>query len=199
MPVNITDADAFTTPVVVAANGEAANQTEKVLTAQALANRTLYLATRTPGAVAGQRVAIPLVAVANTSARWTFDSAQMQWDQTDVTSAGALVFPLVLPVACDIVSVRLRLLGSHATAPAGLPAVTVYSNDGAGGGSASEGTATHPGTGYDVLATLTATVASGAYDPALAKRWYVEVTGESGANSATGLLLLSLDVEVNPS
>jgi hypothetical protein len=188
MPKNIVDADVFTSPVVVPVAGEPITEAERTTTAQALANRTSRLGSRAYGMVAGERVAIPFGAVRNLSAR--FDWASASWEQSDVTTIGALVLPFGwLPKECVILGVGIRV--DPGTGRAGLPG-TMPDFD-------LRGTAGVIDTYTDASASVGAyetahDIASGAlaipYAAANGDRFAIEVHGEAGANSQTGLLLL---------
>lgn len=125
-------------------------------------------------------------------------SAHQYYQQTDITSAGKLVFPMdPLPPGATIVSVTMRLAGStHGALPATMPTISVIEVE--------DQTDTQLATATDASANVAAydefhsvEVAVGV-EIAPMKYYYIRVTGEASTNAATGLDLVGVFVELGP-
>lgn len=209
---NAANAD-FENGLTVAEVGDSFNATcGTVLPAlfQQVGDRFQALQRAVPGAGTSVTVRVPLIALYNTSDRFTGSPGQNRWlySQGDITSAGALLFavPSSLPVGFGkIDSVVARVMGTgHSALPATKPTLTLYRNGRAAGGTG-DVTATSVGTqadtaasagAYDVIHTITI---SGLAHSVLADNdYFIKFTGEASTNASPGLALYSIDLVVTP-
>lgn len=195
------DADFGTGPGVPDPGDDFTDSCALVLqTIQELADRTQALRKMLGMSAGGEvEIAVPLSASFNLSSRWTLSggSTQLYYLQTNVTDAGALWFPLALPVGAKLISVTTRLAGgapftspyTHSGLPATKPTVTVIRQ--------TDGTGTTVATATDGAANV------GAYDAfhgitvtanhtvVSAAHYFVKVTGEASTNSNASVLSLA--------
>jgi hypothetical protein len=169
---------------------------------QQLADRTLALfqGSMSGDGTASKTVSVRLHATFNTSSRFTaVDSSNHQYyQQTDVTSAGGLKFPLEpLPPGAKIISVKARFAGTgHSALPATLPKITLYEVEDLTDTEVVTATdAPANVAAYEVLHTLSAT-ANVVVDPL--KYYHVKFEGETGANAEISLDLVGIFVELGP-
>jgi hypothetical protein len=212
------DADAWVA-VVEASDGDPVNQTAWRQADGPLADRSLWLRNRILGGVTGGKFELPLVPLKNANDRFTFKqpgggSVSYVWQQTDVTDAGELVFPVCVPfVKGNVTKVTAYVHGkidsgsSHAGVPGTLPKITLLGRNYAAltaGGSVFS-VVTDPSaslvayeadhvieyTGAPVFAVLGGASSVG----------YIKVEGEAGANNAAdkfGLGAILLEVTPIP-
>jgi hypothetical protein len=177
---------------------------------QQVGDREQALARVTPGAGTSVTVRVPLVALYNTSDRFTGSPGQNRWlySQGDIASAGALLFsfPSNLPKSHGkIASVTAVLKGdSHSALPATKPTLTLYRNGRAAGGTG-DVTATSVGTqtdaaasagAYDVVHTIT--IAALNHTLVADNDYFIKFTGEASTNAQLGLILYAIDIEMTP-
>lgn len=153
MPVNITDVDEFTDPLTEAANGDQVDSNVRLTHGQKIANRTRYLANRTPGAVGTVPWPLPISAAARHNpediggtGRWEFapEIAGVRtpvWLQVAADTATPdpdlpqLYITLPRRVGTQLTAARVRLhgdlggTGAHPDLPSTLPRLEVIALD----------------------------------------------------------------------
>ena len=86
MPQNVVDADTWTATVQCRADGEAVDGAGQLLIAQDLADRTLYVKNRVPGAAATYVLKVPVMLGPYGTARFTLSAAGIY--HSDITDSG---------------------------------------------------------------------------------------------------------------
>lgn len=111
----LVEVDTWTAAVEVLDDGDALNSAGLLMPAQDLADRTLYLRNRLPGAASSYTVIVPAFYTQNINARFAYDIAAAAVPfpvHTDVTSVGGIFCPLVgLPTSGTIVEVVAKVNG----------------------------------------------------------------------------------------
>lgn len=208
MPADITDVSEYTDPIVVPTNGDAVNGEGLLELAQGLSNRTAYLHDAVLGlGTGGAAYANNLNGLYNPSSRFAFipdtidSEVVMGWSQTSVTDAGMLLFKLDTPKVgtLDAVIVKLAHSGTHSGMPGTMPNIKVYSQSYAVGPAARVELDTQVDTSanetaYESLHSITifglgAVCAEGV-------EYFLELTGENGANKQPGLMLIAIETVV---
>ena len=92
MPQNVVDADTWTATVQCRADGEAVDGAGQLLLAQDLADRSLFVKNRVPGAAATYVLKVPVMLGPIGTARFTQSHAGIY--QSDITDAGAEHIPI---------------------------------------------------------------------------------------------------------
>ena len=136
--MNVTESPTWSANVPVIDDGDPLSNAEFLATAQALANRTAYLATLVAGAGANKTFSIPLDALFNSSSAFTLTLSSGHWwyGHTVASGVGGLYFPLsMLPAGVKLVSATMRYagarqaLGAHGTLPVTMPEIQVVYQD----------------------------------------------------------------------
>jgi hypothetical protein len=218
MPQNIVDSPEWTTPLVVPANGDPVDGDGWEFALQGVGNRTAYMRAAIPGRAAQIWVRkLPPVAVENTSSRFQYlftgFGGISGWQQIDQASAGDLYLTLDdLPMHGWIASVTGILVwgggtgsGQHpASLPATKPRLLYWEDDMSDldGASYFESSwVTDPsGTlgAYIAKHEISVTSFHASHDlnlSNLVKRG-IRFQGEAGANSAAGMTLAAIEVEI---
>lgn len=218
MPDNVTEIDAFSSPVVVSHNTELWDQAAILQAVQPLANRTVNLRKGIPGIAASFTSAIPLIAVGVPT---TWDHKLYQGWPTGGSSGGPywLQNSVSAPVGNDLF-IELPMLGvgigkidsivatvdgretrepspagAHAALPSSMPQLGLYSD--VSGQIANTTDTSASVAAYDAVHTISLTglgqsIASGT-------RYFIRLRGESGSNSQIlSLALLRIDVTFIP-
>lgn len=208
MPTTVSDSSVYTGSVVVPNDGELITGADRLLTAQALANRTRYLkdngwATRPAvfrsvplsGFVRNQ-FAVP----AQYQYASVLGSMRGVWVQLDVGAAVPLMMDLDVPPGATLTQINAAVdgdaggSGAHGALPATMPALTLFAID--------------PVTGVPVTTDTQSDTApnAAAYDAGhlivlavsrivdQTKRYVLQFSGETGANSQLGLTLTGIQL-----
>jgi hypothetical protein len=213
MPANITELDAWTTPVVIPVAGEEIRANDWTQAAGALANRTNYARNRVLGIASSYTKDIKLVSLVTSDVGVKFEFTisggpggnAYGFEQTTITAAAAY-FPFDLPRGDGLAKltgcrIYFRPPGSHGALPATQPSLTIV-RQGSDGGSAPTivGGPTSLGSGSVVayenpqnisISGLTHTISNG-------DRYFLAFGGEMGANALAGLLVTKAEFTVAP-
>jgi hypothetical protein len=198
MAHNLVDVDTWTAAVTVPDDGDAANAASVEAGMQDLADRTYYLHEKIVGVASTITVPIPLCASAfNQDARFIASDGIAAygygcWEQADPTSGGGLAFGIYLPFESgQLSSVTLYVTGrwsgaAHAGPVGTMPTLTIQQQALATGVVTDLATVTDttvaPAT-YDVPHTIVNPCGPVPIGPT--HTYWLVVTGEAGANSAT--------------
>jgi hypothetical protein len=190
-------------------DGDPRNATTFAAAIEDLADRTAYLANRSPGA-GGSKFEVPLER-GRAEAGWnkTDTYALTFWTQTNPTLY-VLRFPIsdILPEKCRIIwfSALMKGAASHAGWPANRPLVRIARywrsgayNDAGEVVSAAQpfDTTTQPLSTYQNLHLLSKTLTT-PHTPTAGYLYFMEIIGENGSNYLDGLLVQALNFEVAP-
>lgn len=213
MPANITPVDTFTAPVVVATDADAANGTEKLLTAQALVNRSEFLFNRVPQGSVQTAYPVNMSAIAfqfsDNVVSWELSSPS-GWLQKNLTSNRIVTVDIthLLPAGGTLDSVRARLDGivSHGAGFPGaldaqLPFIQVVSVVRTTGGASTFGKIVDPSTSnaaYEQTHVIESPGLAETVDPL--KSYYIEFRGELGTGwgEINSCLLFALEIGWTP-
>lgn len=209
MPTNITESDAWTTPLQVPNDTEPANQASLLEFAQGLANRSKHMRKGIPGIAATIDWEIQLVSSDPTN--WSASLLGGPLSQI-TTAASENWIPLALPrfggkivAAHALLDGRSAGGGAHAGLPASMPQidlayfdVTVGNTDYAGGSVGSQVDTSGTIAAYDKIHTIDLTGLTETIDP---NRLYLfGLQSESGANAlANSLTVFKLWLTIEPS
>lgn len=198
MPSNIAESDAWTTPLQVPDDTEAANKASLLLFAQGLTNRALFTANAVQGAAASlwlpcHPIAFPLLGSVWTAANvWDY-----QYSSVDSSLALTLAIPhVVARGVIDEIKAHLVMQTGHSGLPATQPKVELERRP-------MDGTFSS----VTVAALQLAEMSVGAYEAVtqiyktainhtiLADNYYsIRVRGEDGANALTGMKVVGAEV-----
>jgi hypothetical protein len=190
--MNISESIAWTDPVPLIDEGDPLSNAEFLATAQALTNRTAFLASLVAGAGGNKTFAVRLDPIHNQDDRFgqTLSSKHFFWDQ-DATSVGGLYLPIdMLPDGVRLISATMRWTGArtgtHTTLPSTMPAIEVsYQDDIADTQIASQSDTSGSVGVYDVPHDVTVTLD---HNVAPAPRQYfITITGETGGTIGTAV------------
>lgn len=204
MPVNITDADTWTATIQAPADGDAVSSASAKIGVQGLANRSLYIASRVPGAAqGGVWVPInPLAGVASSSGTGTWLSGGTWINSAHGTKT--VGFGFACPHGGTIQSIRAWITpaGSHAGLPATMPQITAAFYN------LQTGSATSPAVQADTSASVGAYEAHHAITltlpspiqllPGVGKTGVVSFAGEDSTNANDNLVLYGIELLVEP-
>lgn len=207
MPQNITDVDTWTTPLQDLADGDLIDGAAFLAAQQGVGNRTEFLRKRVIGAES-ETIMFPLIAMpldTSLATAWTFGNSGSAYaiNQGTTGSAGLIFLELALPKSCRLTTLSVILAGAtgHVALPATMPTVQLHRQDTGSVAaptlvaSATDTSATFAA--YELAHAVTLTGLSEVIAHS-GNRWYVRVSGETGANSVAGLALLSLEGTVTP-
>jgi hypothetical protein len=191
--MNIVDSPTWTTPVPLIDDGDPLSNAEFLATAQALANRTAYLATLVAGAGANKQFSVRLDPIINSSSAFTLTlSSQHFWyEHTVASGVGALYFPLeFLPAGIKLVSATMRYagareaLGAHGTLPATMPLIAVHYQDDLNDTQiASQSDPSGSVAVYDLVHDVTVVCNHTIVGPP--RNYYIRIAGENGGTLGT--------------
>jgi hypothetical protein len=208
MPTNIVDLNAYTSPVVVPNNGELITGGDRLLTAQALANRTEYLRQTGWGSRTATFRSVPLSRFVPNQfvvpQQYQYSSVSPPgigtWNQLTVSSAAPLLMDLDLPPGVTLTRVILTVdgdaagSGPHGALPATMPDLSllitnpntaaVFTTDTQI--DTSPDVATYDG-GHFIDLVVSRVVTED-------RRFQVRFRGETGANSQAGLTIFGLQI-----
>lgn len=206
MPQNITDVNTWTTPLQDLADGDLIDGAAFLAAQQGVGNRTEFLRKRVYAGESGDTIRPQLVS--NDTAVWAIGAAGSAYALNQISAAGAsiLLMPLEpLPKSGLLTSVSINLAGAagHAGLPGTMPTLRLYRQDIGSVAAPTQVGATITDTSASVAAyelshalTITGLTEALAHDSG--NRYYIRVTGETGANSVAGLALLDVAALVNP-
>lgn len=206
--MDIPGSDAFPANVPVIDDGDTCSNSEHGATAQALADRTKYLANRIAGAVAAVKIYYPASHAevgSNADWDWGFSNSRIA-AIGNTTAPQVLRIPLHLPPAGKITAIGALVNGGtgHAGLPAGMPAITLFKDP--------FSTSTTPSlvtgaTAIDASASLVAyeaqhliEVTGLTYAIEAGMTYEMRVNGESSTNALAGQFNIQMVyVEISPS
>ena len=206
---NLTDVDAFTT-VQAIADGDALDGTNHATAGQGAANRTRFLQKRVMGAEASDPIRFPLIALPQATVRWEgalySGTGAICLSQNNVGTAWGVWFELDIPKYAILDALAATIVGTagHAGVIGTLtkPIFTLFSQDpGSAAAPTLVATVTDPSADFAAYElphplSLPALNETLIHDGGL--RYYAYLTGEAGANSVTGLGLLSISGFISP-
>jgi len=198
MPQNITDADTWTDPVQVAADGDPVDGASQVLIGQDLSDRARYLYNRVVPA-AQRNFSVPIIGAwqspetAPANFRFQYQAATNTMQQSSVASAGLLVvyLPQILNVTLEEVHVMchgdLSGVGPHPNLPSvggSMPVINLRESDYTGGGYSLLGTQIDPSASVGAyeshhVISITGMSATTFHN----KQHILTIAGESGPNA----------------
>lgn len=203
MPTTVTESDVFTASLSVPNDTELATRASLEQFVQGLANRTRHLFNRSVmSSATGVWIHVPLAPVLNDNARFTHTDND-GWIQSSVASAGKLRFPVPCVLHSGKINrVRARVAGlsdlaTHVALPATKPTLNLLRMDSnfaapdtlAGIASV----VTDPSasfTDYNLIHTIELDLSALSITFAENYVYYVDLTGETGANSVANALHL---------
>jgi hypothetical protein len=208
MPTNISEITEYTTPVVVPNDGELITGADRLLTAQALANRAQYLRQTGWGSRAATFRSVPLSNFVPNQfvvpQQYQYSSVSPPgigtWTQLVVSAAVPLLLDLDLPPGVTLTRVTLTVdgdaggVGVHGALPATMPDLSlIITNPNSAGVfttdtvvDASPDVATYDGPHFIDLVVSRFAVED--------RRHQVRFRGETGANSQAGLTVFGLQI-----
>jgi len=191
--MNITDAISWTTPVPLIDDGDPLSNAEFLATAQALANRTAFLASLVAGAGANKTFTIPFAPIINSSSAFTLvlSSQHFHYDHTPATGVGALYFSLGgLVAGTRLISATMRYAGAreaagaHGTLPATMPLIAVhYQDDVSDTQIATQSDTSGSVAAYDLPHDVTVVCNHNIVAPP--RNYYIRIAGENGGTLGT--------------
>jgi hypothetical protein len=130
MPSNIIESNAFTSPLQVPNDTEAANQASLLLFAQGLANRSLFLRQRIPGIADTYNITHALAAMAMVGFAYENTAlVPLSIYQSSISGSPRVFIPLAgLPATGRISQVRIDVGGALNTSHVSLPATMPFIN-----------------------------------------------------------------------
>lgn len=208
--LNITDVDAFTT-VQHIADGDALDGTNHATEMQTVANRTRFLLNRVHGAQTDDPIRFPFIVMplatgAGALGKWGFmaSGSANAICQADVGAAYPIYLELTHPKEVTLTELSVTVCGAsgHGALPGTMPMLKLYRQDPGSSGAptlvdSQVDTAASTGA-YEVPHSITLSGLSETLTHDGGSKFYVELDGEGGANSAVGLQLLNLRGLISP-
>lgn len=209
MPTNITAVDIFTDPVVAPSPGELITSADRVLTAQALANRSLYAKNRTRGGQSLSLVPVNMCAAyitqeiagdGTTGLRWVAQStsATGSYKQHSVFTGYPIIFDLEAPIGVTITSLTARVIGKngatvHGSLPATLPILTLEVYNPSTNTTVVAGTTTDTSPNLAAYETQHSILVTPGAPPLVdgSHRYVARLKGETDANSVADTLVVT--------
>lgn len=192
---NLTEVASWNATIPVIDDGDSCSNAEHGATAQALTNRTAFIATMLPGAPGNKTYALRLDPVHNQDSRFSqvLSSNHFSWDQ-DATSVGGLYLPLErMPVGARLISATMRWTGArtgaHGTLPATMPRIEVtYQDDIADTQIATQSDTSASVGAYDVPHDVTVTLNHNIVGmPGTPRQYFIKIEGETGGTIGTAI------------
>lgn len=108
MPTNLTDVDAFTSPVAIPTDGDTRNAASVLPAFQALADRTRYLNNLVNPSGVARTIVLSPMALANANGGWGPDALGSLTNAEALTAGGKLTLDLgrLLPTGCQTTSIE---------------------------------------------------------------------------------------------
>lgn len=189
----VTESATWSATVPLIDDGDPLSNAEFLATAQALANRTAYLASIVAGAGANKTYTVRFDPIINSSSAFTLIlSSQHFWlEHTPATGVGALYFPLeLLPPGIRLVSATMRYagareaLGAHGTLPTTMPLIAVHYQDDLNDTQiATQSDPSASVAAYDLVHDVTVTCNHTIVGPP--RNYYIRIAGENGGTLGT--------------
>jgi hypothetical protein len=206
MPQNIIETPSWDTPLTAPIGGDPRTSALMLSHLQKFANR-LALLGGAVGISANYLLELPFSApMLNLSSRFTLSTNDF-WQQSDVTSAGELRFPISIPlfgIGLKAVNVVFTGTGGHAGLPGTMPRVQIKTVD-IPLGTATAQTFTTQADQVDTSGTVAAyekwhnvrCALPAVISPSATRKVYASILGETGGNSlVNGLLVAKVWLEV---
>lgn len=198
MPGNLTDLNAFTSPITVPADGDAEAAASVITAFQALANRTANVRSGVQGIASAITARVPLSPVYNLVSIFVAQAgATNVWLQT-TTGSSEIRFMIPHTVTGKINSISVRCAGGtgaqHAALPATMPLLRLLSIDltTAGGTQTVVSSVTDPSASVGAYETVhTLTLAAIAQTISANQEYVISLAGETGANSVANAFRFS--------
>lgn len=206
MSAALVEVSEFTTSVVVPEDGDPRDAASVEVPFQALTNRALFLRNHTPGAAEFYELDVPL-GPASDPTTFAFQNGPFGLSQSSTSTPFHFV-QLALPYdlsggwAAKIAEIKAYFLpaGGHGGLPASQPEITLWRQPRTGSGSGVSVQAQQLAAGsvgaYETAQTITMVLGGSGHTILNDHVYWVSFEGESGANSATGLLLTRLTMMI---